>query len=73
MCLAVPLKVRKKESDMAEVGLKGLRQQVSVALTPEVKEGDWVLVHAGFAIQRLEENDALETLSLLEELNEAGN
>lgn len=58
---------------MAEVGLKGLRQQVSVALTPEVKEGDWVLVHAGFAIQRLEENDALETLSLLEELNEAGN
>ncbi|MBO8169522.1 MAG: HypC/HybG/HupF family hydrogenase formation chaperone [Thermoanaerobacteraceae bacterium] len=73
MCLAVPLKVRKKEGDMAEVGLKGLRQQVSVALTPEVKEGDWVLVHAGFAIQRLEENDALETLSLLEELNEAGN
>ncbi len=73
MCLAVPLKILKVTGNMAKVGLDGISRQISVALTPEVKEGDWVLVHAGFAIHRIEEEEALETLSLLEELDEVNN
>lgn len=70
MCLAVPLKILSVDGDMAEVWLNGVNAKISVALTPDVKTGDWILVHAGFAINRIEEKDALETISLLEELDE---
>jgi hydrogenase expression/formation protein HypC len=70
MCLAVPLKILAIDGDMAEAGLKKTRVRISISLTPGVGIGDWVLVHAGFAIHSIEEKQALDTLELLEELDE---
>jgi hydrogenase expression/formation protein HypC len=50
----------------AKVDFQGSRLEVSLAFTPEAATGDWVLVHAGFAIRRLEESEALETWEYLE-------
>lgn len=72
MCLAVPLKIKKIDGDMAVAELHGITQEVSLALTPEAEEGSWILVHAGYAINLIEEEEAQETLKLLEEFNEAG-
>lgn len=68
MCLAVPGKVIRKAGDEAEVDLQGNRLSVSTLLAPEVREGDWVLIHAGFVIQTLDEQSAKETFALLSEL-----
>jgi len=53
---------------VAEVG--GVRRQISVDLLPEVEVGDYVVVHAGFAIERLQEDEALETLELIRQMEE---
>lgn len=69
MCLAVPSKVVSiDERGMALVDIMGVQRECSLALTPDVGVGDYVLVHAGYAIQRIEEQDARETLSLLAEI-----
>lgn len=67
MCLAVPGKVIRKVGDDADVDLQGNQLRVSTVLVPEVTEGDWVLIHAGFAIQTLDEESARETFALLSE------
>lgn len=71
MCLAVPLRIRKVEGAQAEVELGGILRTISLVLTPEAKEGDWVLVHTGFSIGVLDEQEAQETLALFAELEEA--
>jgi hydrogenase expression/formation protein HypC len=72
MCLGIPGKVVSIAADaLAEVDFNGIRREVSLLLCPEVQIGDYVLVHAGFAIQRLEYADALETLRLFDELEES--
>ena len=69
MCLGIPGKViSKREGDLAEVDFGGVRREVSLMLCPEAEVGDYVLVHVGFAIQRLEKEEALETLKLFEEI-----
>lgn len=68
MCLAVPVRVVSVQGQEAEVDLGGVRRRISVALTPEVRVGDYVLLHTGFAISVLDEEEALETLRLFEEL-----
>ncbi len=68
MCLAVPLRIVRIEGAMAEVELGGVLRQVSLVLTPEAQVGDYVLVHTGFAISRLDEQEAQETLALFAEL-----
>ncbi len=68
MCLGVPGKVISIEGDLAEVDFSGIRRKVSLLICPDVREGDYVLVHVGFAIQRLDEEEALETLTLFEEI-----
>ena len=68
MCLAVPGKVVRKVGDEAEIDLQGNRLTVSTVLAPEAVEGSWVLVHAGFAIQTLSEDEAKETFELLKDL-----
>lgn len=70
MCLAVPSKIVSIDPDtaMAVVDVLGVQRSCSLRLTPDAGIGDYVLVHAGFAIQRIEEQDAAETLSLLGEL-----
>jgi hydrogenase expression/formation protein HypC len=68
MCLGVPGKVVSIKEDIAEVDFGGVRRDVSLLICHGVMEGDYVLVHVGFAIQRLEKEDALETLRLFEEI-----
>jgi len=73
MCLAVPAKLVNQEGDQAVVDLHGNRVRVNTLLVPEAAVGDWVLIHAGFAIQRLEADAAARTWSVLEDLNEQVN
>ncbi|MGI6711421.1 MAG: HypC/HybG/HupF family hydrogenase formation chaperone [Bacillota bacterium] len=69
MCLAIPGRIIEiGEGHMALVESGRVRQKVSVMLLPNVKEGDYVLVHAGFAIQCIDEKSALETQKLFEEM-----
>ena len=71
MCLAVPALVTKIEGSMAEVELGGVRTRASVLFTPEVRVGDYVVLHAGYAIAVMDVKEAEETLRLLEQLAES--
>ena len=67
MCLAIPTRVIDiTENRTATIDLAGVRRQVALDLLPDAEVGDYVIVHAGFAIQRLDEAEALKTLTLLE-------
>jgi hydrogenase expression/formation protein HypC len=68
MCLAVPALIKKIEGTMAEAELGGITRQVSVIFTPEVKVGDYIIMHAGYAISIMDEQEAAATLRLLEEV-----
>ena len=68
MCLSVPGKVVEIQNSMAKVDIGGVLREVSMDLCPETSVGDYVLIHTGFAIQKLDEKEALETLSLLREM-----
>jgi len=68
MCLAVPVKVISIEGDEAETEIAGVKRRASIALTPEVKVGEYVLLHTGYAIGIVDEAEAKETLKLLEEI-----
>jgi len=68
MCLAIPARVTVTEGDKAKVDFgEGVLREVNVSLV-EPKIGDYVLVHAGYAIQKMDEKDALETLALWDEI-----
>lgn len=70
MCLAIPAKVKVLEANsMAEVDILGVSRHVSLDLVPEAVVGDFVLVHAGFAIQIVDEEYAEETLEILKSIN----
>ena len=72
MCLAVPAKVLSVEGNIATVDLAGTRARARLdALGEEVRVGDYLLIHTGFAIRRLDPEDAQETLRLFEELASA--
>jgi hydrogenase expression/formation protein HypC len=71
MCLAIPAKVIEIKEDKAKVDFgEGVLREVNITLV-NVKEGDYVLVHAGYAIQVLEEKEAQETLRLWNEILQA--
>ena len=72
MCLAVPGKITALKKGNAEVDFSGVKRNVSLDLVPSAKKGDYVLVHAGFAIQLLDSEDALETLKLFKEISSGG-
>jgi hydrogenase expression/formation protein HypC len=68
MCLAVPAEVLElKEDELALIEIGGVRKDVSLMLVDGVEVGDYVLVHAGFAIEKIDEYEARKTLELLEE------
>jgi hydrogenase expression/formation protein HypC len=68
MCLAIPARVISVDGDKAQVDFgEGVLREVNVTLV-NAKVGDYVLVHAGYAIQLVDEKDALETLSLWNEI-----
>jgi len=72
MCLAVPGRVdalsQRDDTLMAEVDFGGVRKDVCCEYVPDVKTGDYVIVHVGFAIQRLDEESALRTLAEFENM-----
>lgn len=69
MCLALPARiVALADGDLATVDLGGVRKQVSIALTPGVAEGDYVIVHVGHAIGTIDPEEAARTLALFAEL-----
>ncbi len=74
MCLAVPGKVIEIEGEgelrMGRVDFSGVQRQACLAYVPEVELGDYVLVHVGFAISRIDEEAAHETLAALKEMGE---
>ena len=69
MCLAIPALVKSINGYQAEVDIDGVTRQISTQLTPEVKVGDYVLLHTGYAINIIDEYEAQETLKLLRELS----
>ncbi len=64
MCLAVPAKIIDRVDMLATVEISGVTRKVSLMLLPEAKVGDFVLIHAGFAIQTIDEEEAAKTLEL---------
>lgn len=68
MCLAVPAKVIERKDMMATVEVEGIRRNISMMLLPEAKQGDYILMHAGFAIQIIDEEEARITTELLKEV-----
>ncbi len=69
MCLAVPSKIIEIEGSMAIVDVMGLRKEISLMLLPEEpKIGDYVLVHAGFAINKMEKQEAEEALKIFQKI-----
>ena len=67
MCLAVPMQIIEiKDGGMARVEAMGAERDAAIDLTPEAKVGDYVLVHAGFAIEVVDEQYAAETLELIQ-------
>ena len=71
MCLAVPAQIETIAGERATVALGGSRSDVLLALVPEATVGDWVLVHAGYAITQLDPAEAKETYQLLVEMDQA--
>lgn len=69
MCLGIPLKVTKIKGPLAWVQAGGLARQVNIQMVPKAKIGDYVIVHAGFAIETLDQKSAQETLNLLREIS----
>ena len=69
MCLAIPAKVvQKLENDQALVEVGGVRNQISLMLVEDVTVGDYVIVHVGFAIARLNAEEAAKSLALFDEI-----
>ena len=70
MCLAIPAKIIERQDFMATVEISGVTRQVSLMLLPDARVGEFVLIHAGFAIQTIDEEEARRTLELLQELDD---
>lgn len=71
MCLAIPAVIEKIDGRKGTVELDGSRAEVILTLVPEASVGDWVLVHAGYAITQLDADEARETYDLLKEMDES--
>jgi len=70
MCLAIPALIKSIEGKEAEAEIGGITRRISLWLTPEAKVGDYALIHTGYAINILDQEEAKETLKLLEEIAE---
>lgn len=71
MCLAVPMQVRETDGQVAVVEQEGVTRRIRVDFTPNVGVGDYVLVHAGIAIEKVDAEQAAETLRLIKEIADA--
>jgi hydrogenase expression/formation protein HypC len=71
VCLAIPGQIIgfvDERNGLARVDVAGVKRTINVGLLDDIADGDWVLVHVGFAISRVDEREARETLALLEEM-----
>jgi hydrogenase expression/formation protein HypC len=68
MCLAVPARIIEKNGDKAVADAMGNRWNIRITLTPDIEVGDVVLVHAGYAITKVDEEEARKTWELFEEI-----
>lgn len=72
MCLAVPGKIteiyEKENIQMGKIDFDGITKEICLSYVPDIKVGDYALVHVGFAMQKLDEKSALETLQMFREL-----
>lgn len=71
MCLAMPMKINRIDGKNADCEAGGLVQTIRIDFIQDARPGDYVMVHAGFAIQKMSEKEALENLELLEEIRNA--
>ena len=67
MCLAIPSKITRIENNMATIDVDGVKREASLLLLEDAEIGDYVIVHAGFAIHKIDETAAMETLNFLKE------
>ncbi|MCP4667662.1 MAG: HypC/HybG/HupF family hydrogenase formation chaperone [Deltaproteobacteria bacterium] len=68
MCLAIPARITKIQDNMGTIDMEGTRREVSLLLLEDPKIGDFVIVHAGFAIHKIDETAAMESLKILREM-----
>ena len=73
MCLAIPMKIISVEGETALVSLEGLRKEIDVRFLKAPSPGEYVIVHAGFAIEKLDPEEAEKTLELFREMGTFGN
>jgi hydrogenase expression/formation protein HypC len=69
MCLAIPMKIKKIKGEFAEVEAGRLIRSVNIQMLPDLQAGDYVIVHAGFAIQKIDPKKAKDTLRLINEIH----
>jgi hydrogenase expression/formation protein HypC len=70
MCLGIPARIIKIDGDFAEANINGASLRVGIQLLETVKPGDYVLVHTGYALEVIDEKDALETIKILRQLEQ---
>jgi len=68
MCLAIPAKIVSKKGDTVMVDISGVQREANIMLCPDAKLGDYIIMHAGFAIHILDKKDAEETLQMLSDM-----
>jgi hydrogenase expression/formation protein HypC len=74
MCLAIPgevVAIDGGQADLATVNVAGVHRRINISLVDDIAAGDWVLVHVGFALSKIDRADALATMALLDELDRA--
>jgi len=69
MCLAIPMQLLERREFDGVADLNGIRRNVALMLTPDAIQGDWILVHAGYAITVVDSREAARTLSMLEAID----
>ena len=72
MCLAVPMRLVERREGLGVVEIDGVRREVSLMLLDDASVGEFLLIHAGYAIGRIDEAEAKETIELLRQLGRAG-
>jgi hydrogenase expression/formation protein HypC len=72
MCLAIPMKLIARDGDRGEVETGGVRRDVMLTFVPDANPGEYLIVHAGYALEVLDEASAQETIAILREMGETG-
>ncbi len=72
MCLAVPARITEITGNRAKVDMAGVVREASVMMLPSAKVGDYVIIHAGYALEKLDEEEALRTLELFKQMEALG-